>query len=963
MDGHLTQVSTYKRTEKKSNGHQESKSKSSEICLSITTAKEALKFLQNEPNYQDLISILRYICQQNSDIDICSPSPLSAQLVHVLVSDIVPSFWNILSGSDFQSCLKIKPELRLLISCLQNIASLNSIILRLKQYIQLSKTSNNVIGQGPSIQEYLKIYLDLLGVLLSDDGLIEKIWRNSIKNLENPLEQRGIWKEILVKFSNGEIIGICAEAEDLFKNLSKNFNQKCWLSCGRQYSHWLARNILFWARNVPKTSEIDLKCCADLFGKSLSLGYPDFIVQEIVTGLLLKKDNLPAHFSKLCANLSSSDQRKVTFSVLKLCSTQFLSSNFVNEESEWWKKDALSISAVAALISIMISGNEKIKSHLLTWLSGNFGAGVGEGISIRRSVIAAISNDKCFMENLLEKCLKQFGDHLYIRHTPTLQQEAHCQILLLTAGCVHRHSPLRIRIIVKSGANLSLVSNRLASSSNRARFLGMIVGEALSTLVDKDENRMDFKIAEMNNSEAKWYKSLIEVVDSVGTLCFLVSKEMARNVKKAAILEHEQTIRPMPLKLIEFKNLKIEEADHGGRELDGLDIYSKPDSDPDDSDDDPTLINRKKLSTPVYIRDLITYLRNIDSFDHQRLGLSTAASLIRRKANFGTEASDHAEELATLLVGIQDKYNIENFSDMRLAGMIALVVSFPSEMGKWFSNTFFEGDYSISQRSSILTALGLGAREVGGLGSYKNIERSNNSADALFPSEILPANLEKYYGSQESTLVDALSYRLERNMITPMVGSLADKLTGPTILKIRTFSSRMKVEKTRPKPSINKLSKIVGESFLFPLIGKFFIHSHSYMVSKRSIIFQPFLLSHFIKTLALILHAAGPSTPSLSEMTTEFWDLLLGLQVLGINERIVYEAVCFAILNLLELNSERSEMVQAYGHRLLDTQKWVNDIVCRLGDGDERCKMLGVGCMVKIQEIVEKYQKKLSGTL
>ena len=73
--------------------------------------------------------------------------------------------------------------------------------------------------------------------------------------------------------------------------------------------------------------------------------------------------------------------------------------------------------------------NEARKSHIITWLTSSSGAGVGDGISIRRSVIVALAEDKNDIEMVLEKSLKQFGDQLYIKHTPTMQQEG---IFLLT---------------------------------------------------------------------------------------------------------------------------------------------------------------------------------------------------------------------------------------------------------------------------------------------------------------------------------------------------------------------------------------------------------------------------------------------------------------------------------------------------------------------------------------------------
>lgn len=79
--------------------------------------------------------------------------------------------------------------------------------------------------------------------------------------------------------------------------------------------------------------------------------------------------------------------------------------------------------------------------------------------------------------------------------------------------------------------------------------------------------------------------------------------------------------------------------------------YAKPDSDPEDSDDDLMLIRWVKPKALVYIRDLITCLRDMDNYDKQKLALNTAPTLIKRKGNFGTEVKEYSDELASLIVG------------------------------------------------------------------------------------------------------------------------------------------------------------------------------------------------------------------------------------------------------------------------------------------------------------------------
>lgn len=60
---------------------------------------------------------------------------------------------------------------------------------------------------------------------------------------------------------------------------------------------------------------------------------------------------------------------------------------------------------------------------MLEWLTGSSAAGLGEGVGIRRAVLAVVSQHRDDIVAVLEKSLSQFGDQLYIKHSPLLQQE------------------------------------------------------------------------------------------------------------------------------------------------------------------------------------------------------------------------------------------------------------------------------------------------------------------------------------------------------------------------------------------------------------------------------------------------------------------------------------------------------------------------------------------------------------
>lgn len=523
---------------------------------------------------------------------------------------------------------------------------------------------------------------------------------------------------------------------------------------------------------------------------------------------------------------------------------------------------------------------------------------------------------------------------------------------------------MKLKMLTRSGVYLNAVSNRLSATSSRARFLGMIVGEAISGLIEPAGKQMDFKMEELQSSEAKWYRSLVNVRDSLGSIEPL-RENIVSKTKESKPSFPRRTRKPIPSPQHSSKIIAIEELDDDASEADDDDLvpYAKPDSDEEDSDEDPTLVTRNKPTAPVYIRDLISYFRDTENYDRQKLALTTASSLIRRKANFGSEVKDHSEELASILMGLQDKYDIDDFNDLRIQGMISVLLSDPSRMAKWFARTFFDGDYSVSQRASVLSTITMGARELGG---YKEADKSLtkplSSADN-FPSKRLPEQLDKLYAPEQSP-VDALSHQLSKTMIQPLAASLADQATGPNILKVRTFSSRLAVESRRAPPTINALSSIVAESFFFPLTGRFFANLKAY--GGKNVIFESFLLSSYIKTLSLILHASGSSTVQLPQMTSEFWDLLLALRSHTVGDKAVGEAVLFGFMTLLEINGDKRRLAEQHGRELLETQRWVEGFFGFLtggGEEEERARTLAAGVLYRIREVVEKYQALLMGDL
>lgn len=946
--------------------------------LKASSVDEVIDILKSEPDYDTLGSALRLLVRGGQKIggfNIAASGPDAAKVIHVLVTEIVPNYWALLKESATD---KGEQNLDFLLDTLRSLAGINAILLRLRSLTQELKGEVSGVKR-PDVQLNLTIVLDLLCEVLDGDDRIARIWA-SVSSGSDVLRQRILAREFTNVLGGGRIISLTAEGGAIASQVEKNTSH--WTANGTEYARWLTRNIVTWSKACPQPDDTKLK--ADLLSKAMHLGYPDAVIRLVVSALVEepKQDNNPIRI--IFDSLPHSEQRSMLFSLLKALSELFLNRLGPSDAPSEGKV----ISAAAAVISGLVANEPKYASLLITWLTGATGAGLGDAIGIRRAVLAVVASNNASIITAFEQSLNQFGDFLYIRHTPILQQEVHAQVLLLSAGYLQRLSPMKLALIVRGGAFMRMVSKRLEASQTRARLLGMIVGEALSRLVEKSDKKLDFKMEETASEDALWYKSLTEVSDVVGPVDPLRSSENLDTKEQAPRLSQRTRSAPKAVPAVSKVKAIIEEVNSEEDEEDDIKPLVKPEDDYEDSDDDPETVRRDRPKAPVYVRNLITYLRSTEDYDRQKLALTTAPTLIRRKANFGTEVKEHAEELATLLVGMQDKFDIDDFHDLKLQGLIAIVVAQPQKMGPWFAKTFFDGDFSMAQRSSVLNVLGLGARELAGYAA------SEYASAAAFPSKALPERMKKLYiedvdpSNQQpasSTLkalpvnaLDTISKSLTSDFMAPLAATAADAATGPDALKLSTFTSRLDQQqksRSKAKPRVraipNTTAQLIATSFFFPLTARFQSALHSSASRVRGIVFQPYLLSLYLKTLALLLHAAGPSTLALPDMTNELWGLLLGSSVRAhaVGDMGVTHAVLFALLTMLEVNDNRMrDICQTMSREVIETQEWVAQVFGAMrgedSSGEEaEVRALAAGCLVRIREGMEKYRMLLMGDM
>ncbi|ENH61189.1 DNA replication checkpoint protein tel2 [Fusarium oxysporum f. sp. cubense race 1] len=943
-----------------------------------STPDEIIDALKSQPDYDTLISVLNFLNNPksaSSNFSFSTPNPKTASIIHLLVSEIASNYWTLLLEGNIEDDAKGKTELPrdadLFLGCLRSLTGLNAVITQLRVLIQESRLGGKE-EKRVDLSINAGILLSILSSIIGSARSIPTMWSSSTKGISNAALQRVQCQKLASILTNGQIVSIAAEALEAMGRDQVDDGVH-WIADGLRYSRWVGNAIVSWVHSSPEPDGMTFAC--ELFQKSLSLHHSETLIKIAIDGLLLSKRNSISTFIQLA--LSQHRTSKKVFHIL----LQHLSQKYLNRLSLEDTHPDDKVSAVARLLMEVALNDETRRDVLINWCASSSGAGVGDGVGIRRAVVAALAQDREAITAVLEKSIAQFGDELYIRHSAMLQQDAHAQILLLAAGYVHRVSPMKLTLLMRVGTYMNTISNRIGSTQPRAQFLGLVVGESLSALIDDKKQRLDFKMGQTETEEAQQLKSLTKVSDRVGPIDPILFDHAIETVPQkrkpstpSEALQKKAKQKKKPV-VTEAKPKAIIEEIDSSEEDDDLAPYSK-DSDPEDSDDDATLVQRNKPKPPVYIRDLISYFRDSESYDKQLLALQTAPILIRRKANYGTEVSFHADELAGLLVGIQDKFEIENFDDLRLHGMVALVVSQPKTMAPWFARTFFEGDYSLHQRTSILVTLGLSARELAGF------EVSQYQSAAAFPSKRLPEKMEQLYiGSVNdsstlpssqlkalpSTALENISQSLTSSFLAPLAAEAADANTGPDILKLQSFTARYK-SKSSSKPRMraipNTTAALLATSFFSPLTAHFQVA----LRSAKPIILNHALLALYLQTLGIVVHAAGPSTLSLPQLTAELWDLLLGVRVHVFGDLGAMKGWLVAMASLLEVNGgSMRRLCETQGREVMETREWVAMVFdkTRGEDGGEEneVKMLAAGVLIRLGEAIERYQALLMGDL
>ena len=338
---------------------------------------------------------------------------------------------------------------------------------------------------------------------------------------------------------------------------------------------------------------------------------------------------------------------------------------------------------------------------------------------------------------------------------------------------------------------------------------------------------------------------------------------------------------------------------------------------------------------------------------------------------------------------------------------------------------FFKNQYSTDQRYVILNALALGARELACLPLPETAAVQPLTGDRVsFPSKRLPGAQHQRYLLASSTrqvqelIRDATHLAIETTREanadrTPnLVRERQLRIRQPSkITEVRQPSAAQLLEQLRmsqTRSAATKFTDVAVECFLYPLMNRFWLFLrdeqtreertahrdtlHQYHGAGTGLILNALVLSHFLATLGVLVHASRNAPAWLSVVAPDALELAVtlgsrpvsrghedeeesggesGRAAADKNARVLTTALELALIVMdtcVELDGGRSLSLEHTG-LLLATGEWAQGLFTLLekgilikgggGAAEARLRKAAAGVVIKVDEVSERWKRSM----
>ncbi|KAJ7273520.1 telomere length regulation protein-domain-containing protein [Mycena haematopus] len=669
------------------------------------------------------------------------------------------------------------------------------------------------------------------------------------------------------------------------------------------------------------------------------------------------------------------------------------------------KKESL---VLLGLLGVVVSDDaelwETISAVILTreWSEG-----------LARIIVCWVSGpdtDLRALELLLDCVVEMWASPDHVKHSLLNRHRYLTTLLLVTLSYFPSSSP-KLQSLALSPTLISGVGRYIGHLDSSIRRCGMLVAEVVAHLSGK---KLDFGDWEGDEGGKAWARTVRQLLLARDSDANLGDAEETRPPSDES--EIRQIITP-GIQSARTAKPAPPATEAGYDSDDSLSGYISQSSSRSNSptpselaeiEKDPTLgVGAKKVPRPVYLANW--GLDESQLANEIEMGLDCAEELIRKKAAYGTELEENAVNLVYGLVGLQNNYELEGFSAKRQGALNALVSCAPRVAAPCIIEEYFKNQYSTDQRYAMLNALAFGARELAGLSVPPTSVPQNRIA---FPSKTLPIGLHQKYLGDTHNAARALPLILNdisREALNRDAEANADKV--PDLVRER----RLRVQRPRtiaevdrriphtPPPQNTTFNEVAARYFTVPLINRFWLFfrdeqtreertAHQdgrqrYHGAGTGLILNPIVLSHFLATLAILVHASRNAPEWLAVIGPDALELAVTLGTKPISSveeestdsksqeaSVLSTALELALVVLdgcLELDGGRSLGLEQT-ELLLGAGEWANVVFSSLDKGaridggggvqETNLKRAAAGVLLKVDDLTSRWRRSMIDT-
>lgn len=1001
-------------------------------------------------------------------------TPIAISNILIQLKSLISNFDNTQNGSNRLTVSKSNPALLLRDPQVQKeyIKSANPISQNdLKPVNTKITTVSEIMSQSFKSATLL---LTVLSLILRQSTAAIKLFQETIfkDSATNKFKKTTELKELNSFLAGSKIHSIAAQCLLTFEKHplvtemmeDEQANQWKWMADPFQYSEFLSYSVRqLLIRNNDSPGFIDSPILIDFFTKSLKLhpSSPESVLHYVTKPLQIDNNSslLNLLISQVLRHMKSGDFRTfVTSSFVPYLNKKYLFELSLNETTpasdetldkeylDYEKKNRLIISSKIQSCSMLLnhvivqSSLPETALKLLISELLELSTNASSNLPLRRFIVLSIHNliptsisDTEFEQTAFIEYLQSWGKLLNVRHSQIMTQQYQTEVLLLWAYQLNKlqitnaRGEFPIQEVEHSGAFLNGISNHLSSQTIRPRIFGVAVAEVFSSMAfshssKPDDKKLDFGMDDIYKDDLDYFrKYLMSLKDGENKIEINKLDQILHTApnfhlpKKTKTLQVTHSATPpksdkkeynVEDETVEFKPYTFEDE--------MIDI-----SDDDSEDlDDPSISvlnkERKALKPPVYLKDLAEYLSSTESYDKQKLALDYGVELIQKKWKFGSEIKVYGKEIASSLVGMSDKFNIKNFNTKREEMLNVLVAADPLQLAPFLAQLLVVGDYSMYQRTIILSTLASSAQLLSSFGGP--IDTSKSSPSIMFPTKTLPneAMHQAFLKSANQTLTNAseneenktnpysnlkaLTFGLQRELVGETASKAKEELVSQNkVLRVSQTLLRQRGNKTPvAKSKTNFYAQICYKSYFTPLVGQWYrIISHGSNSAGKTLrgraggnVYSELFVGQFLNTLSILLVLAAPTSPQLNEMCGVLLELLMGLRGTTIPSKsskqqddqghdIVFrESIYTALLSILQVSNEQDEyetLVKRWPRPIIEMKMWAEEMwlnhdqfIPTSGSVDEesrRVRGLAANVVYMFQKLAEKWRQRMVGEL